>query len=104
MEIPTEAGQKSRTDFSSAKLIADHPALSNEIAFAVGTLAPACTVKLPRGDAAQKVFASAYAIGVAIPVDAASVGDGNQQYGLGLIAADWQGLRGAGRQCHDDRN
>ncbi len=86
------------------ELIADHPALSNEIAHTVGPLAAACTIKLPRAGAAEIVFAPAYATGVAILVDAASVGDGNEQTILSSIVAKRHGLGGTCRQRHGGSN
>jgi hypothetical protein len=78
--------------------------LSNEIAFPVGTLATARTVKLPRAGPAEIVFAPADAIRVAIPIDAAAVSDGDNQSVQSPIAANRHGVRGACRQHHSGSN
>jgi hypothetical protein len=95
---PHRSRAGNRTDLPLTRLIADHPALSNQIAFTVGMLAAASTIKSSWAGAAQIVFTPAYAISVAIPIDAASVSDGNNQTAQSPIAAYRHGERGACRQ------
>jgi hypothetical protein len=86
------------------KLIANHPALSKEIAHAMGIPATAWTIKLFWGGAAEIIFATTYAISVAIPVNAASVGNRNSQTVLRSIAPKRHGMGGNCRKSDSSGN
>lgn len=88
---------------SNVLSIADHPALPIEIARAMRVYSPAGAVQLRLPTmASELIFAAAYPARVAIPIDSASVGHRNGQFGSSIF--DRRKRRGFGRDWKQDHD